>query len=214
MSRQVPIAAPQEVKAMTTVPQQTTSTTPAPQARNRIRTAATIGLAGATLSLVGWPLMLSNPAEGTGLWYAGFAVGEVAMIGTLVLVLGLFAARETGAGATGRGFLALWALGLAILLAGGVQALIAGNQDTILFPIGGITATLAALVSSIFIACNKRLAGSPRRWAPLAYGAGTIVTGFFQGEEHTLQVNLADLTNNLLTLLLAGAFYAGVRAAR
>jgi hypothetical protein len=133
-------------------------------------------------------------------------------VGTVVLVLGLFAARETGA--TGRSFLVLWALGLAILLAGGVQSLIAGNQDTILFPIGGITATLAALVSSIFIACNKRLAGSPRRWAPLAYGAGTIITGFFQGEEHTLQVNLADLTNNLLMLLIAGAFFIGVRAAR
>lgn len=197
---------------MTTVPQQTASTAPAPQAGARIRAAATIGLAGAVLSLVSWPLMLSNPAEGSGLWYAGFAIGGVAMIGTLVLVLGLFAARETGTGATGRGFLVLWALGLVILLAGGVQALIAGNQDTILFPIGGITATLAALVSSILIACNKRLAGSPRRWAPLVYAAGTIVTGFFQGGEHTLRVNLADLTNNLLLLLLAGAFYAGVRA--
>ena len=199
---------------MTTVPQQTASTAPAPPAGARIRTAATIGLAGAVLSLVSWSLMLSNPAEGTGLWYAGFAVGEIAMIGTLVLVLGLFAARETGAGTTGRGFLALWALGLAILVAGGVQALIVGDQDSILFPIGGITATFAALVSSIFIACNKRLAGRLRRWAPLAYGAGTIVTGFFQSEEHNLQVNLADLTSNLLLLLLAGAFFAGIRTAR
>jgi len=174
--------------------------------------AAAIGLAGAVLSAAGWVLQLRNPADGTGLWYAGNAVGEVAMIGTTVLVLGMFAARETGAGATGRGFLALWALGLTIVLAGGMQSLVAGNQDTILFPIGGITATLAALVSSTFIACNKRLAGTPRRWAPLAYAAGAIVTGFFQGPQHTLQVNLADLVNNLLLLLLAGAFFAGVRA--
>jgi len=197
---------------MTTVPQHTTSTTPAPQTGGRIRTAATIGLAGAVLSLVSWSLMLSNPAEGTGRWYAGFIVGGIAMIGTTVLVLGLYAARETGPGATGRSFLALWALGQLILLTGGAQALIAGNQDTILFPIGGITAGLAALVSSIFIARNSRLAGSPRRWAPLVYCAGTLVTSFFQGEQHTLQVNLADLTNTLLLLLLAGAFFTGVRA--
>ena len=42
--------------------------------------------------------------------------------------------------------------------------------------------------------------------------SGTLVTSFFQGEQHTLQVNLADLTNTLLLLLLAGAFFTGVRA--
>jgi hypothetical protein len=215
MGRQVPIAAPTEENAMTTVPtpaQQTSSYTPATQPDARIRAAAAIGLAGSALSAVDWVLMLGNPAEATGLWYLGGAIGQVAMIAMTVLVLGMFAARETGAGATGRGFLALWALGLAILLVGGVQSLIAGNQDTILFPIGGITATLAALVSSIFIACNERLAATPRRWAPLAYAVGTIATSFFQGNEHTLRVNVADLVNVLLTLLLAGAFFAGVQA--
>jgi hypothetical protein len=200
---------------MTTVPkhpQHITASTPAPEPDRRIRMAAAIGLAGAVLSIASWALQLPNPAPGTALWYAGNAVGEVAMVGTVVLVLGMFAARETGASATGRGFLALWALGLTIVLAGGVQSFFTGDQDSILFPIGGLTATLAALVSSIFIASNKRLAGTPRRWAPLAYAAGTIVTGFFQGTEHTLQVDLADLVNNLLLLLLAGAFFAGVRA--
>jgi len=184
-----------------------------PQPDSRVRLAATLGLAGAALSFVGWALMLANPAEGTALWYAGYAVGELAMIGTTILVLGMFAVRETGAGTTGRSFLALWALGQILLLVAGIQALIAGNQDTILFPIGGITASLAALVASIFIACNKRLRGSLRRWAPLIYTVGSFATGFFQGDEHTLKVNLADLTNNLLMLLLAGAFYVGVRAA-
>jgi hypothetical protein len=183
------------------------------QPGSRVRLASALGLAGAALAFVGWALMLANPAEGTALWYAGNAVGELAMIGTTILVLGMFAARETGAGATGRSFLALWALGLVLVLVAGVQTLIATNQDTILFPIGGITAGLAGLVASIFIACNKRLRGSLRRWAPLIYTAGSFVTGFFQGEEHTLKVNLADLTNNLLMLLLAGAFYIGVRAA-
>jgi hypothetical protein len=179
---------------------------------NRIRLAAAIGVAGAALSFVGWALMLSNPASGTTLWYAGNAVGELAMAGTTVLVLGMLTARETGAGITGRSFLALWAFGQVLILVGGIQSLVVGNQDTILFPVGGITAGLASLVASIFIACNKRLKGSPRRWAPLIYTVGTFITGFFQGNEHTLKVNLADLTNNLLMLLLAGAFYAGARA--
>jgi hypothetical protein len=179
-----------------------------------VRTAAAVGLAGALLSFVGWALMLGNPASGTGLWYAASSVGELAMVGTTVLVLGMLAARETGLGVTGRSFLGLWALGQILVLVAGVQMLLTGDQDSLLFPIGGITAGLAALVASIFIACNKRLRGSLRRWAPLIYSVGTFVTGFFQGEEHTLQVNLADLANNLLMLLLAGAFFVGVRAAR
>jgi hypothetical protein len=183
------------------------------RAGSRIRLAAALGVAGAVLSFVGWALMLSNPASGTTRWYAGNSVGELAMAGTTILVLGMFAARETGVGATGRSFLALWALGQVILLTGGIQSLITSSQDTILFPIGGITAGLASLVASIFIACNKRLKGSLRRWAPLIYTIGGWITVFFQGDQHTLKVNLADLTNNVLMLLLAGAFYAGVRRA-
>jgi hypothetical protein len=200
---------------MTTVPTPSASepSTSSTQAAARIRMAAAVGLAGAAVSLAGWALSLRNPAVGSGPWYAAGIVGGIALIGTTVLVLGMFAERETGPSATGRGFLALWVIGLTIVLAGGVQSLIAGNQDTILYPVGGITATLAALASAIFIAANKRLAGTARRWAPLLYAVGTIVTGFFQGPEHTLQVNLADLVNNLLMLLLAGAFFAGVRAA-
>jgi hypothetical protein len=182
-----------------------------------VRTAATIGLAGAALSFVAWALMLGDPASGTPLWYAGNGVGQVAMVGTTVLVLGLFAVRETGrpgtiSGATGRSFLALWALGLILLHAGGIESLVTGEQDSILFPIGGITAGLAALVSSIFIASNKALRGSPRRWAPLIFSVGSFLTGFFQGEGHSLRINLADLAGNLLLLLLAGAFFLGVRA--
>jgi hypothetical protein len=177
-----------------------------------IRMAAAVGLAGVALSFVAWALMLGDPASGTALWYAGNGVGEAAIAGTTVLVLGMLAARETGRGATGRSFLALWALGQILMLGGGFQSLVTGDQDSILFPIGGITAGLAGLIASIFIACNKRLRGSPRRWAPLIYSAGTFITGFFQGEGHNLQVNLADLANNLLLLLLACAFYLGVRA--
>jgi hypothetical protein len=182
------------------------------QQSDRIRLAGVVGLAGAALAFVSWALMLGNPASGTGMWYAGNAIGAVAMIGTTVLVLGMFAARETGTGVTGRSFLALWVLGWLLVLVAGTQSFFSGNQDSILFPIGGITGGLAALVASIFIACNKRLKGSLRRWAPLIYTIGTFVTGFFQGDEHTLKVNLADLANNLLMLLMAAAFYAGVRA--
>lgn len=189
----------------------TTTLKPVQQSASWTGTAAAIGLAGVALSIVAWAMMLGNPAQESTLWYAASTIGEIAMIGTLVLVLGLFGARETGPGATGRGFLALWALALVALLAGGVASLLGGDHDSILFPVGGITSTVAALVSAIFIACNKRLAGSPRRWAPLVYAIGTDITGFFQGDQHTLRVNLADLTDNLLLLLLAGAFFVGVR---
>lgn len=151
---------PPDDDAMTTA---THSPAPAPYAM--------AGLAGAALSIVSWATMLGNPAQGTATWYAGNLLGEVAMIGTLVLALGLLEARVTGDGATGRGFLVLWALGLILLLAGGVQTLVTGRQDSILFPIGGITATLAALIGAIFIAANKQLAGTPLRWAPIAYAS-------------------------------------------
>jgi len=203
-----------EVALMTTTREASPLQTPAAPASEGVRLAAAVGLAGAVLSFVAWALMLGDPASGSGLWYAGNSVGELAGVGLTVLVLGLFAVRETGAGATGRGFLVLWALGQVLVLIAGVQSLVAGNQDSILFPIGGITAGLAGLVASIFIACNKRLRGTLRRWAPLTYSIGLFITGFFQGEGHDLQVNLADLANNLFTLLLAGAFFAGVRAAR
>ena len=64
----------------------------------------------------------------------------------------------------------------------------------------------------MFIACNKRLHGL-RRWAPLTYTLGGVVTGFFQGDRHTLQVNIADLVNALLAVLLAVGFHAGQRPA-
>lgn len=179
-----------------------------------VRPAATVGLAGAALSFVAWALMLGDPASGTALWYAGNAVGAAAMVGTTVLVVGLFAARETGSGNTGRGFLALWVLGLVLILAGGAQSLATGEQNSILFPIGGITMSLGALVASIFIACNQGLRGTARRWAPLVYSVGMFGTAFFQGEGHNLRINLADLVGNLLQLMLAGVFFMGVRAAR
>ncbi|GAA0245871.1 hypothetical protein [Cryptosporangium japonicum] len=179
-----------------------------------VSAAAPIGPLGAVLFTVSWAFSLSDPPSGTGLWYAANAVGAAALAGLLVLVLALFVVREAGPGAAGRGFLALWALGLTVLLAGGVHSLAVGNQDTVLLPIGGITAAVGALGGAILIARNRRLAGSPRRWAPLVYAAGTFVTGFFQGPEHTLRVNLADLVTNLLLLGLAGAFHAGVAASR
>lgn len=177
------------------------------------RLAATLGLAGAGLSLVSWAFALADSATGTGLWRLGSTIGELAGLGMIALVLGMFAVRETGPGATGRTFLLLWVLGDALIAVAGAQMIVTGKTDSILFPIGLLTAGLAALVASIFIACNKRLRGSLRRWAPLIFSVGSFAAALFEGDQHTLQVNLADLANSLLQMLLAVAFYVGVRKA-
>src|SRR3954451_12671452 len=88
MTREGPRHCRPRGEAMTTVPkhpQHITASTPAPEPDRRIRMAAAIGLAGAVLSIASWALQLPNPAPGTALWYAGNAVGEVAMVGTVVL---------------------------------------------------------------------------------------------------------------------------------
>lgn len=182
-----------------------------PTLRRRVRLAAVAGLAGAALMFVAWALMLSDAAPGTAQWTVASTFGALAIIGQTIMITGMIAARETGNGYTGRGFLTLWAVAQAVLVVGGVIAVITGSIDNLLLPVGGISAALAALVASVFIACNKRLHGL-RRWAPLAYTLGGVATGFFQGERHTLQVNIADLVNAVLALLVAVGFHLGQRA--
>jgi hypothetical protein len=176
----------------------------------RIQRAALWGLLGSLLTMVSWALALSDPAEGTGRWYAAYAFGALATLGLMATVAGMYWARETAGGVAGRTFLVLWELGLLIMTIGAVVMFIRGNTDTVLFPIGFITAVLGSLIASIFIACNRRLTGL-RRWAPLIYIVGSFAASVFQGEHHTLQVNLADLAVNLLTLLMVWAFFQGVR---
>ncbi|MFC4997990.1 hypothetical protein ACFPIJ_09130 [Dactylosporangium cerinum] len=181
-----------------------------PTLRHRVRLAAVAGLAGAALTFVSWALLLSDAAPGTTQWTVASIIGTLAIAGQTIMITGMIAARETGDGHTGRGFLTLWAVAQTVLVAGGVVAAVTGSTDTVLLPIGAISAALAALVASVFIAANRRLHGL-RRWAPLAYTLGGVATGFFQGDRHTLQVNLADLANALLALLLAVGFLTGQR---
>jgi hypothetical protein len=177
----------------------------------RAQTAGLLGFIGAIVSMIGWVLALGDPASGTGLWYAANSVGEVAMIGFAALLIGMILVRDAGRNVVARIFLTLWLLGTVILVVAGVVGLVSANQNSLLFPVGGILATLAGVVASVFIAFNKTVPGL-RRWAPLIYSLGGLVAGAFEGSGHSLRVNLADLANNLLTLLLAGAFYFGIRA--
>jgi len=172
----------------------------------RARTFGVVGVVATVAWLANWASEAGGePADGTGLWYAGETLAAVALLGTAILFAGLAAVRAAGDGRVAR--TVLWAVpvGFFLIFVGALAFLVAAastqNGDMgpigLVFPVGGTLCGVAGLVGGILIAVRGVLTRWGR-WAPLAfsivYNVHAVVSG---GEPSTLSATL-ELVQHLL----------------
>jgi len=178
----------------------------------RTRLAGGIGIAAGILWLVNWTYLLAvDAAERTAGWYAGEIIAAAAILGTAALSGGLWWIGAGGTGRVARTALATWTVGWLLVFGGEMSEIATGTQDSPLFPIGGILATLAGIVCGIVIVRARVLDGW-RRWMPLAWTLwyGLVLGGVMAVAEHTWLATAAELVQYLL-ILLTGAGLATAR---
>jgi len=178
----------------------------------RTRLAGGIGIAAGILWLVNWTYLLAvDAAERTAGWYAGEIIAAAAILGTAALSGGLWWIGAGGTGRVARTALATWTVGWLLVFGGEMSEIATGTQDSPLFPIGGILATLAGIVCGIVIVRARVLDGW-RRWMPLAWALwyGLVLGGVMAVAEHTWLATAAELVQYLL-ILLTGAGLATAR---
>jgi len=105
----------------------------------------------------------------------------VAMIGLLIMLIGLWWARAAGEGRFGRLALGLFIAAWSVLILGGFISLFT-DAGLILQPVGGLGGLLGALLTGIAVVLARRWTGW-QRFAPLAQGlfmpAMMVVRGTF-----------------------------------
>ena len=138
----------------------------------RIRSAGAIHIAASLLWIVAilmeYGLDLQPPGRGS-LYSINQAMFFVAMAGWVVGIFGLIWARAAGDGWFGRIALGLFAFGWIMLTVAGILALITGNNDLPLFPIGGLASIIGGLLTGIAVVVAGRWHGW-RRFSVLFYG--------------------------------------------
>ena len=137
---------------------------------SQVRTAGMIAIAAGLLwalaSVLQHTLNLTQP--GPPMYLPDQFIFLVAQIGWVVCILGLIWAGAAGDGWFGRVALGLFALAHSLLVVAQIVQLFTGDNNFILFPIGGMLSFLAALLSGIAVIAAKRWTGW-QRLAPLAY---------------------------------------------
>ncbi|HEV2121677.1 MAG TPA: hypothetical protein VGW38_02745 [Chloroflexota bacterium] len=138
----------------------------------RIRSAGIILIAASLLWIVAilieYGFDLQPPGSGT-LYYINQAMFLVAMAGWVTGIFGLMRARAAGGGWFSRIALGLFGFGWITLIVAGLLALITGNNDLPLFPIGGLASMLGGLLAGVAVAVAGRWHGW-RRFSVLFYG--------------------------------------------
>lgn len=114
-----------------------------------------------------YPLHLQPPGSGT-MFYVNQAMFLVASLGYLIGVLGLMWTQATGSSWFGKIALGLFGLGWIVIMVATILSLFTGNNDSPLFPLGGLSASLGCLLSGIAILTAKRWQGW-QRWSVLIY---------------------------------------------
>ncbi len=155
-----------------------------PATSRRISHAGLAGIAGGLLFTAGilleYAFDLFPPADTPAKLVYQVSV-VVAMIGWIWSLWGLIAVGAAS-GRLGRG--SLWALVAAhvVLVAGIPLAMAAGDWDNLLFPIGGIAATVLPIIPGISVARGDRLPGW-RRFGLLTEAIVVFVLIFLPGED-------------------------------
>ncbi len=119
------------------------------------------GLLWAAAILIEYRYGLKPPGQGT-LYSINQSMFFVAQAGYLTGIFGLMWARAAGDGWFGTIALGLFAFGWAALLVAEPLAWITRNNNLALFPIGGLTAALGALISGIAVVVAGRWKGWQR----------------------------------------------------
>lgn len=137
----------------------------------RIRNAGFVCIAAAIIWILAitieYPLHLQPPGSGT-IYFLNQMMFLVAIFGYVIGIIGLIWSRAAGNGWFGKIAFALFALGYIVIMVATTFSLFTGNNDSFLFPLGGITATLGCLLSGIAIVTAKRWLGW-QRWSVMIY---------------------------------------------
>lgn len=136
---------------------------------NRTRTAGILGMLGAGLFFIGllieYRYGLFPPGSGT-FYVLNQIQFFVAMTGILAMLWGMRAAKAGGSGRLARIALTLFPIGWAMLILGGIVALINGSDENLFIPLGALTILIFGLLTGIVVASDKRWQGWTR-YAPL-----------------------------------------------
>ena len=124
------------------------------QDTNRIRKAGQVGVAAAIFWIAAITMEyrydLKPPGSG-GLYVSNQVMFLFATVGFLVIILGLAWSGAAGTGKFGRAAVGFFATGWSLLIAATFLSLFVGNNDNMLFPIGGLLASVGALLSGITV---------------------------------------------------------------
>ncbi|MFN2196085.1 MAG: hypothetical protein ACK2UW_08185 [Anaerolineales bacterium] len=114
-----------------------------------------------------YPLHLQPPGSGT-IYDLNQVMFLVAISGFVIGILGLMWSQAAGQGWFGKLALGLFALGWILIAIATLLSLFTGSNDSLLFPLGGLAASLGCLLSGIAIATANRWQGW-QRWSVLIY---------------------------------------------
>jgi len=146
------------------------------QSTSLARNAGLVGMAAALLwcasTVIEHSFGLFPPGHGP-FFVANQLMFAVSQLGTTIGILGLLWAGAVR-GRFGKIAVGLFALAYAILVVANVVALVTSNPNLFLYPIGGLLSLLAAILTGIAVAVEKRWSGW-QRFMPLVHAAYVLL---------------------------------------
>lgn len=137
------------------------------------RVSAVIGMTSAGLWLIAlvieYSFHLQPPGDSSLLYFLDQTLFFIALVGYVILLLGLWQAKAAGYGLFGKTSLGIFIAGLVALLIAQVEQLLTNDPNFFLYPVGGIFQLLGGLLTGIAAAISKRWEGW-QRFAPLLQG--------------------------------------------
>lgn len=132
---------------------------------NRIRRAGRIliaaGLLWAVAIVIEYRFGLKPPGHST-LYYINQSMFFVAQAGYVTGIIGVIWARAAGDGWFGKLALSLFVFGWVVLLVAQPLAWITGNNNLLLFPVGGLAALVGGLLAGVAVVVARRWSGWQR----------------------------------------------------
>jgi hypothetical protein len=149
--------------------------------KNSIRSHSIIGMASAVFWLIALVIEYRNglqpPGDGSSIYFADQTLFFIALVGYLIMLLGLWESKAVGDSVFGKISLGLFIIGLASLLIAQIVQLLTKNPNFFLYPIGGILQLLGGLLTGIAVITAKRWTGW-QRFSPLMQGLYYLIVLF------------------------------------
>ncbi|MCE9646778.1 MAG: hypothetical protein K8S20_12330 [Chloroflexi bacterium] len=151
------------------------------ESNHKIQRPGLIGMLAAGLWLaalvVEYHYGLLPPGNGSWMYYADQSVFFLALMGYLIMLVGLWQSKAAGEGRFGKISLGIFIAGIAALLIAQVVQWLTKNPDFFLFPVGGILQLLGGLLTGTAVVTAKRWSGW-QRFAPLLQGLYYLIVLF------------------------------------